>query len=110
MTLRDEVLQLQRLGPLPAEGSSQAQQDRLDEYRTLIEGISKPVSDEEARTLVKLFGPDDCYGLSWGLLHLVESCPGWPLADTLQNSNNEWVRFLTERARRAGRLQASDRL
>ncbi|MDB6032726.1 MAG: hypothetical protein JWM16_3064, partial [Verrucomicrobiales bacterium] len=33
--------------------------------------------------LVKVFGPDDYYGLAWSLLHLIESAPGWPLADCL---------------------------
>jgi phage-related protein len=31
------------------------------------------VSDEEARSLVRLFGLDECYSLAWTLVHLLEA-------------------------------------
>jgi hypothetical protein len=43
---------------------------------------------------VGLFGPDDCFGLEWSLVGLVETAPGWPLADCLENTDNEWIQGL----------------
>jgi hypothetical protein len=51
-----------------------------------------------------VFGDDDCFGLAWTLLHLIESTPGWPLPAALPDLRNEWVRRLRERAKRAGAL------
>ncbi|MFD6231890.1 hypothetical protein ACFWFZ_34360 [Streptomyces sp. NPDC060232] len=31
---------------------------------------------EEAEALGACFGPDDCYGVSWSLVHLIETSPG----------------------------------
>ncbi|MCQ8120015.1 hypothetical protein, partial [Methylomonas rosea] len=70
----------------------------------LLLSVTKPVSNEEARALVKLFGPDGCFGLAWSILHLIESAPSWPLTDCLVNSSNEWVALLRDRATRGGLL------
>lgn len=51
-----------------------------------------------ARALVQLFGPDDCFGLAWSLLHLIETLPGWPSEDTLKGLHGEWIDRLRERA------------
>jgi hypothetical protein len=63
----------------------------LERYELFVTSIQKPVTDEEARILVGLFGPDDCFGLEWSLVGLVETAPGWPLADCLENTDNEWI-------------------
>jgi len=64
--------------------------------------ISKPITDDEARALVTLFGPDDCYGAAWSILHLIESAPGWPITECLINLENEWIVTLRDRAIRGG--------
>ena len=51
-------------------------QDLIGKYEKLILSIKKPVTDEEARVLVTVFGPDDSFGLVWPLVGLVESAPG----------------------------------
>jgi hypothetical protein len=97
MPLAAEVLELQKLGPLPSE--DQANVALLRRYEELLRLIQAPVSDEDARALVALFGPDECYGLAWSLLHLVESAPHWPLADALKDIDaNEWIQRLKTRA------------
>jgi hypothetical protein len=48
--------------------------------------------------LVKLFGPDDCLGLAWTLLHLIETAPGWPVESALVGLEGEWIDRLRERA------------
>jgi hypothetical protein len=99
--MRRQIEELKQMGPLPvAKGADVA---LLRRYQQLLDSVAKPVSDEEARVLVGLFGPDDCFGLAWTVLHLVETAPGWPLADCL-NGSNEWVETLRQRSVRGGRL------
>ena len=97
--MRQEVAELERLGPLSS--SEDADVALVEKFQTLIDSIRKPVTDDEARVLVRSFGPDDCYGLVWPLVSLVESAPGWPLADCLENIDNEWIRMLKQRVRNA---------
>ena len=73
---------------------------KLEEYQRLLNAISQPVSDEEAEALARLFGPDDCFGLAWTLVHLIESAPGWPLVDRLPAIDNEWIVLLRDRSGR----------
>jgi len=40
------------------------------------------------------------YGVAWGLLHAVESAPGWPIAEALDD-RSWWVKLLRERSERA---------
>lgn len=100
--MRPEINSLLRLGPLPAEG--RASVERIHEIQTLLQSIARPVSDDEARALVSLFGPDDCYGLAWTMLHLIETAPNWPLIDCLEVQGDEWVTSLRDRAARGGLL------
>jgi len=100
--MREAVQKLGQLGPLPESDS--ADEEKLKVYEDLLKQIAPPVSDEEARVLVGLFGSDDCYGLAWTVLHLVESAPGWPLKDSLDNERNEWIQRLRLRAERGGRI------
>jgi|SRR5215467_13636771 len=99
--MRVEVIELGRLGALPPSDGAVAEnlQELLDKYQNLIMSINKPVTDEEARVLVTVFGPDDCFGLVWRLVALVESAPGWPLADCLENASNEWIQMLRQRVK-----------
>jgi hypothetical protein len=73
-------------------------EEPLKIYEGLLSRVTPPVSNDEARSLVHLFGPDDCYGLAWTLLHLIESAPGWPLHDCLNDIRNEWTERLRLRA------------
>ncbi len=103
MSMREEIRRLVSLGPLPA--SANADEGGLKAYEDLLKQISPPVTDEEARALIGLFGPDDCYGLAWTLLHLIETAPDWPIKEALpRGAQNEWVRRLRERAERGGLL------
>lgn len=94
--MRPEIEHLVHIGRLPSEHAVSVEPVREVEVALL--AITKPVSNEEARALVNLFGPDNFYGLAWTILHLVESAPDWPLADCLTDLSNEWVALLRERA------------
>lgn len=93
---REQVQKLSALGSLPAERD--VSQESLEAYEHLLGDITPPVTDDEARVLVGVFGPDDCFGLAWTLLHLIESAPNWPLQDALAGTSNEWKLRLRARA------------
>jgi hypothetical protein len=96
--IRPEVRQLVELGPLPDSANAARSSTELENYQRLIEMIEKPVSNEEAEALATLFGPDDCFGLAWSLVHLIESAPDWPLLHRLPDTDNEWIELLRTRA------------
>jgi hypothetical protein len=98
--MRELIRKLVALGPLPDEDA--ATEEQLETLEKYLSGIEKPVSDEEAEALAKLFGPDNCYGLAWTLLHLIETAPGWPLRQCFVDVSNEWIKRLRERAERSG--------
>jgi hypothetical protein len=104
--MRREIIELGKLGPLPSSGV--AVRDHLeqlvDQYAQSLDSIQKPVTDEEARSLVRLFGPDDCFGIVWSLIDLIETAPGWPLEDCLMDTSNTWVAFLKQRVENSRRL------
>jgi hypothetical protein len=93
--MRKEVIALGKLGPLPdfqsildnPEGT-----DLLTIYEGLIASIQRPVTDVEARVLLGILGPGDCFQAEWALIHLIETAPGWPLADCLVDTDNQWWR------------------
>jgi hypothetical protein len=102
--MRKEVIELEKLGTLP--NSDTAAVETVKNYQDLIVSIKKPITDDEARALIKVFGPDDCFGLAETLLHLVESAPGWPLEDCLKNNDNEWIQLLKLRIENGKHFQA----
>jgi hypothetical protein len=96
---RPEVSELVRLGSFPA--SRDVVPETIGRQEQLLSKITPPVTDDEARELIKLFGPDDYFGAAWTVLHLIESAPHWPLADCLSGSG-EWVVQLRGRLARKG--------
>lgn len=102
MNIRKEIEEMNALGPLPSEDSRDV--ELMKKYDKLYRSITPPVTDEEARILVKLFGPDGGYGMASSLMHLIETSPGWPLKDCLGDLDNEWIVELRNRAIRGGRL------
>jgi hypothetical protein len=102
--MRQEVIELRKLGPLPPSDRAVREnlQELFDKYHRLIMSVRKPVTDEEARVLITIFGSDDGFGLVWPLVHLIESASGWPLADCLRDTNNEWIQMLRQRLKNSG--------
>jgi hypothetical protein len=70
----------------------------MQAFEEQLSKVETPVTDEEARALVKLFGPDDCFGLAWTLLHLIETAPGWPIESAIDGLEGEWMDRIRERA------------
>jgi hypothetical protein len=106
--MRQKIEELVRLGPLPSE--EQADDEYLERFEKTLKEVTQdakqePLTNEEAKALVGLFGPDECFGGAWTLLHLIESAPGWPIEECLRDTSNEWVSRLNRRienARRSG--------
>jgi hypothetical protein len=99
MSVRQAVADFVKLGPLPP--SSEAE-ETIAKHQIHLAHIRRPISDEEAELLVRCFGPDECYGLAWALLHLVESAPGGiPVKTAPPESENEWIKRLWARSQRA---------
>jgi hypothetical protein len=94
--VRTTVRNLIALGQLPAESAATVERVRLLEEA--LRSIDPPLTDSEAEALVPLFGPDTCFGLSWSLMHLIETAPGWPIEACFASGQSEWVQRLRERA------------
>jgi pimeloyl-ACP methyl ester carboxylesterase len=95
MTVRAEVLAFVDLGRLPSEDDESDDADeKLEQAERRLHAIERPVSGEEAQLLVNCFGDDNCFGLAWSLLHLVESAPGPVVSGP---SENMWMDSLWQR-------------
>ncbi|MFJ9248623.1 hypothetical protein [Streptomyces sp. NPDC101776] len=93
--MRAEVRTFLTDGPLPDWDASE---EEIDRRARQLDAIPKPVTGEEAQALVSCFGPDDCYGVAWTLLHLIETGPDPVLTVRPAPDANEWQRRLYERA------------
>lgn len=98
MSARPEVLRFYALGPLPA--SSTATEEGLAQRTDLLAAIGPPLHRDEASLLLQCFGPDDCFGVAWTLLHLIETTPGGAVGMAPEGHANEWLRRLWKRAQR----------
>jgi hypothetical protein len=94
VTVRKAVEDLVSAGRFPSEDASV---EDIERTQLLLERVIAPVSDDEARLLAGIFGPDNCFGLSWTLLHLIETAPGARNADYSGHMENEWVELLKAR-------------
>jgi len=102
--IRDDVRRLSALGPMP--NSSATTPAQVDQYDDLINQIVQPLTDDEARALLGVFGDDDYFGVAWSLLHLIETAPHVPIDGPPADDANEWVRRIwrsKENARVMGR-------
>lgn len=93
--MRPEVQTFVAAGPLP---DWDADEEEIDRRVRQLEAISAPVTAAEAQALAACFGPDDCYGVAWSLLHLIETSPGpVPLVTPPGPDADDWHRTLWNR-------------
>jgi hypothetical protein len=76
--IRPQVSDFVALGELPSEDGEpdEALEYAVEHAGALLDLIERPVNDEEAHLLAECFGEDECFGLAWCLLHLIETAPG----------------------------------
>ena len=83
---------------MPSElDDSEAGDAAFGELEQSLRAVRWPVSDEEARLLAQEFGEDECFGLAWRLLQLVETAPTPVPSVEPAGTANEWVRLLWQR-------------
>lgn len=99
--MRPEVRTFVADGPLPDWDASE---DEIDRRVAQLNAVHGPVSHEEAAALAGCFGPDDCYGVAWSLLHLIETGPN-PVLTTRPAADAKWSHRLYDRAVRAGLVE-----
>src|SRR5438034_11814492 len=97
--MRTQVERLLELGKFPA--SKSAVPEIIREQQALLLALEPPLTDDEAKRLIQIFGNDDYYGLAWTLLHLIETAPNWPIEECLLSRENEWIDRLHKRVQRA---------
>ncbi|GGP78213.1 hypothetical protein [Streptomyces abikoensis] len=82
-------------GPLPDRNAGEEEIERRVKQ---LEAIPSPVTTEEAHALAGCFGPDDCYGVAWSLVHLIETTSGpLPSVSRPGPDTNEWQQTLWSR-------------
>lgn len=92
--MRPLIADITSRGTLPSE--EEATDEELESLTELLEQVPLPLTDEEALALAQTFGPDDCYGLAWTVLHMVETAPHALTLDHSQVSS-PWRETLVER-------------
>lgn len=90
------VEELKRLGRMPSEVSFEI--PMVERYQRLLAAIEQPISDDDAVELMEILGPDDCFGLSWTVVHIIETAPGWPIKEAIEKEGSEWNSVLKNRA------------
>ena len=96
---RPEVRRFIDLGPLPSvnDVDLDVDLDVVQRHQDLLEAIEPPVTLEEARLLVDVFGEGDCFGLAWSLLHLIETA-GADVIGSEPDVADEWCRRIWDAA------------
>jgi hypothetical protein len=97
MKIRRAVEDFVKRGPLPDQGV--ATEHDLDQRYAMLKMIAPPVTDEEAIALAESFGPDECFGLAWTLLHLIETSPNHPRPSESTFQRSEWLRMVWKERR-----------
>lgn len=92
--IRPEVLEFTLLGKLPDSSSPESVIEKCEQA---LAGIHPPISIEEGQLLVNCFGTDDCFGMAWTLLHLIESSATPVVSVDPGDLANDWVKLLWNR-------------
>jgi hypothetical protein len=98
MSVRKEFDKLKELGRLP-DADDEMPDGLLEEFQELLDKIKKPITQEEAAILIKIFPEKACFGAEWTLVNLIESTPNWPLGQVIELCpSDEWKNQLLWRA------------
>jgi hypothetical protein len=98
--VRAEVARLVELGRFPNE--LDVTEDEVQKREEPIRALSTPVSDAEARLLLGILGEDDFWGMAWSIVTLIESAPGYPDWEGIEQIVGDWRDTLWRRALKAG--------
>lgn len=93
--IREAVTHFASLGPLDGVKLTD---EKIDQLEKSLEKIIVPISNEEANILLASFGTDDCFGLAWSLIHIIETADKCPVKIKPIGESNEWVHLLWQRS------------
>lgn len=93
--IRESIQQLSNMGNLPSQDNPDI--ELIKKYQELLDSIQSPVSDEEASVLASIFGKDECFGLAWTLLHIIESAQNICIESENIDRSNPWIILLQTR-------------
>lgn len=93
--MRKSIKQLSDMGKLPSEDNPDL--ELIKKYQEILDSIQTPVSHEEACALASIFGQDECFGLAWTLLHLIESSQKICIKNESIDKSNPWIILLQSR-------------
>ena len=95
--MRSSVAQLVALGQLPGEQGVTVPQ--VKEFEVALQKIEPSLTREEDIAFLPVFGQDNCFGLAWPLLHLIETAPDWLYPEAGLYARNLWGKTLLEYAK-----------
>ena len=90
--MQDAVRRLQTLGPVRTENENNERWWR--DWVAALDELKAPVTDEEAVALARLFSDCEDRSTYFTLVHAIETAPGWPIAEILNSSGNNWINVL----------------
>lgn len=98
------ISRMRMLGRLPSDDEAQQDPEILERWSALLARLNTPVSDEQSMALCGMFPSDesDSYGLAWGLLHAIETSPGWPVEAAMEHAPRHWQKIMRDRLTAAG--------
>ena len=98
--IRPELTALRDFGV--SLSASRLDDEKLAKAEMLLNSLDEQevLNADELAILVSLFGEDDCYGLAWTMIHIIEKSPMWLPSEFPLITGNRWHNLLLERASR----------
>ena len=95
---------VKRLRAIGGQLTDQLDTRQLAEATSATDAFTHPLSPEDIRALLLLLpdGGDTASGVNWTILHAIEASPAWPVWDTLERADNEWIAIFEARLANAG--------
>lgn len=96
--VRQAIAELGKLGKLPEDANDDdISDDIISKYESLLTSIAPPITDEEAKVLIKIMPDDSCYGSEWTILHLLETVPHWSKEIIELSDSKRWKQRMLDR-------------
>ena len=76
----------------------------IEQAVPILDRLAVPIEGDDVEALLSPLpaNGDTVYGLSWTILHAIESSTEWPRWDLLVDTGNEWTRVLKLRLKNGG--------
>lgn len=96
--VRQAIVELGRMGKLPEDtNDDDISDDVIAKYDSLLTSIVPPITDEEAKVLIKIMPDDSYYGSEWTILHLLETAPHWSKEIIEFSDSEKWKQRMLDR-------------